>query len=62
VSVTTVAKYVCDLCGAKDDGAGSSFPPQGWVKIVVEDYYVERSFTDKHVCKKCAHEIAEAAK
>jgi ribosomal protein L37AE/L43A len=44
--------FTCEICG--DTGkTGSGKPPANWVEISVENRYVDRDFTDKHVCDEC---------
>lgn len=60
MSGTTVTKYLCDLCDAKAEEVGSRVPA-GWVKIIIENRYVDRDFTDKHVCPSCVGVIVKGA-
>lgn len=56
MSVETTTKYYCDICQTIGKSKTGGIP-DGWVLIVVENKYVDRDFTDKHVCDKCANEI-----
>ena len=62
MSVIIVTKYVCDICSNTAEEKGASTLPLGWVKVVIENRYVDRDFTDKHVCKSCVGEIVMMAK
>jgi hypothetical protein len=62
MSGTIVTKYVCDLCAKPAEEKGQVALPLGWVKVVIESRFVERDFTDKHVCKSCVGEIVMMAK
>ena len=59
----TKATYetTCDLCGnsTKHDTDGV---PKGWMNFLIENRYVDRDFTEKHICNKCAKEISERYK
>ena len=57
MSNVVVTKYACDLCGRKIEAVGTYSLPKGWVKIVVENLFLDRDWTDKHVCEKCVEEI-----
>lgn len=60
MSNTIITKYTCDICGRNAEEKGASTVPSGWAKIVVENKYCDRDFTDKHVCTSCVGEIARA--
>ena len=63
MTCSTINRYLCDLCSQKAADTETNLLPTGWVKVVIESRYLDRDFTDKHVCLHCVAEIArEAAK
>jgi hypothetical protein len=55
VSIKTTKEYTCDICSGRSGEVESL--PKKWAKVVVENKYVDRDFTDKHVCDECCKEI-----
>lgn len=58
MSDSVVHHFKCDLCAAEGQTSSGSLPA-GWVKVVIENRYVDRDFTDKHVCRGCVNVIKE---
>ena len=57
-----IARYICDLCGSNAEETGQYAIPTGWAKITIENKYLDRDFTDKHVCQDCVIAIKSFAK
>lgn len=61
MAITTEAKWSCDLCSTTKT-AKPGETPKGWVKICLENPYVDRDFYDKTVCDSCVSLIVRKAR
>lgn len=50
--------HKCDLCGEEADTKYDT-PPEGWVEWL-EDGFIDRTWIEKALCKKCLSRIDEA--
>ena len=57
MAIEKLVKYRCDVC-AKEETVLASTGVRGWTEVCVENLYIDRDWTDKHICPKCSTEIA----
>ena len=59
MSVKTIEKWTCDLCG---ESASSEDMPllDKWIKIDIENKYLDRDWFTKAICPDCLKDIEEA--
>lgn len=55
---TAEYKFRCDLCGAIETSKEDQLPKK-WLNFLVENPFVSRDFTEKHICNDCCKEISE---
>jgi len=56
MSITKTFKFICNLCGNKEENE-SGVIPSGWLNMLIENPMLDRDFTEKHICVKCVNEI-----
>ena len=60
MGIKAIYTWNCDLCRTEAKSFSDKTGPRGWIKFIVEDPNVERSFFDKCVCPSCIESIVKA--
>lgn len=61
MGIKTSYEITCNLCGNTHKG-DSNVLPRFWLNMLIENPYVDRDFTEKHICNCCALDIHDRHK
>lgn len=57
----TTYTFSCDLCDRNQITEANDLPT-GWVNLSIESKFIDRCWTEKHICKECVSQIAKQSK
>ena len=61
MSIKTKTIWACDLCQSNTT-MDNTDTPIGWCVLNLESTYSDRTFFDKHICKRCVQMILDKNK